>query len=95
MSPYEIEESLQELEVQERILNTAVDIQALLRLFLNKGLITREEVNEYRDEVKNSGKYKVTLERIQKQKLGFQTAKDNPEDYLKALFNAKMNGDIK
>lgn len=95
MDYYNVEESLQELEIQERILLTAIDIQALLRLFLNKGLITREEINEYREEVKNSGKYKTTFERIQKQKLGFQTAKDNPEDYLKALFNAKMNGDIK
>lgn len=28
-------------------------------------------------------------------KAEFQAAKDNPQEYLRALFKAKMNGDIK
>lgn len=56
---------------------------------------TREEVQKYRNEVGNSPKYKPVLDDIQRQKRGFQAAKDNPQEYLKAIFNAKMNGDIK
>lgn len=95
MNYYEPNESLEQLELQEKILNTAIDVQALLRIFIDKNIITKEEINEYREEVRNSSKYKNSLDYIKRQKQGFQTGKDNPTEYLKSLFNAKMNGDIK
>lgn len=89
---YKPDEALHELMVQETIVSVAVDIQALLRILVEKEIITKDEVNHYRDEVRNGPKYKPVIER---QKEGFQVAKDNPQEYLKAIFNAKMNGDIK
>lgn len=62
---------------------------------LHKEIITREEVAEYRNEVRNSPKYKVVADDIQRQKTGFQAAKDNPQEYLQAIFKAKMDGRIK
>ncbi|WP_182440326.1 hypothetical protein [Blautia obeum] len=52
-------------------------------------------MTKYREEVRNSPKYKPVLEEIQRQTRGFEAAKDNPQEYLKAIFKAKMNGDIK
>lgn len=92
---YKPEEALHELQVQETILKTAIDVQVVLRSLVDKEILTREEVQKYREEVSNSPKYKIVLDDIKRQKVGFQTAKDNPQDYLKALFKAKMNGDIK
>lgn len=92
---YKPEEALHELQVQETILKTAIDVQVVLRILVDKEIVTREEVQKYREEVSNSPKYKIVLDDIQKQKVGFQAAKDNPQDYLRALFKAKMNGDIK
>ena len=92
---YKPEEALQDLQVQETILNVAIDVQALLRIFVDKEIITREEVSEYRKEVRNSPKYKVVADDIQRQKIGFQAAKDNPQEYLKAILKAKMDGKIK
>lgn len=92
---YKPDEALQELMIKETIINVAVDVQALLRILVEKRIITREEVEIYREEVRNSPKYESVLKDIQKQKVEFQAAKDNPEEYLKALFKAKMNGDIK
>lgn len=40
-------------------------------------------------------KYKVVMDDIQRQKKGFQAAKDNPQEYLQAIMRAKMNGDIR
>lgn len=94
-SYYKPDEALHELMMQETIVNVAVDVQALLRILVEKEIITREEVNQYREEVRNSPKYKSVIEDIQRQKAGFQVAKDNPQEYLKALLKAKMNGDIK
>lgn len=92
---YHPEEALQELMLQERILNTAIDVQALLGLLVEKNIITREEINQFRQKVRASAKYKSVLEQIENQKTGFEKARDNPQEYLKALLNAKMNGSIK
>lgn len=92
---YKPEEALQDLQVQETILNVAIDVQVLLRILVDKEIITREEVAEYRKEVRNSPKYKVVSDDIQKQKIVFQAAKDNPQEYLQAILKAKMDGKIK
>lgn len=92
---YNPDEALHELMIQERILETSIDVQALLRLLVHKGLISREEISFYREEVRNSSKYKSTIESIESQKQGFQAAKENPQEYLKALFKAKMDGQVK
>ena len=92
---YKPEESLHELQVQQTILKTAIDVQVVLRILVDKEIVTREEVQKYREEVSSSPKYKIVLDDIKRQKAGFQAAKDNPQDYLKALFKAKMNGNIK
>lgn len=92
---YKPDEALHELMIQETLINVAVDIQSLLRILVEKEIINKAEVNHYRNEVRNSPKYKPIIDDIQRQKAGFQAAKDNPQEYLKAIFNAKMNGDIK
>lgn len=94
-SYYMPEEALQELMLQERILYTAIDIQALLGLLVDKGIITKEEIDMFRDRVRNLPKHKNSIEEIERLKKGFSVAKDNPEAYLKAIFNAKMSGKIK
>ena len=85
---YKPEEALQDLQVQETILNVAVDVQVLLRILVDKEVITREEVAEYRKEVRNSPKYKVVADDIQRQKTGFQAAKD--KQYLKLKWMEKL-----
>lgn len=92
---YKPEEALHELQVQETILKTAIDVQVVLRILVDKEIVTREEIQKYRKEVSNSPKYKIVIDDIQRQKAGFQAAKDNPQEYLQALLRAKMNGGIK
>lgn len=92
---YKPDEALHELKAQETIMNIAVDVQTVLQILVDKGIVSREEVAVYRDRVRNSTKYKPVLEQIERQKKAFQTAKDNPQDYLKALFRAKMDGKIR
>lgn len=91
---YKPDQALHELMTQQTIVDVAVDVQVLLRILVDKEIITREEVNRYREEVRNSPKYKTVLDDIQRQRQAFQAAKDNPQEYLKALFNAKMDGKI-
>lgn len=94
-SYYSPDDAIQELLVQEQVLNTAIDIQALLRILVAKEIITKQEIDDSRAEVRNGKKYKATIENIEAQKSGFMAAKEDPQAYLKAIFKAKMDGVIK
>ena len=85
---YKPDQALHELMTQQTIVDCAVDIQVLLRILVDKEIITREEV-------RNSPKYKPVLDDIQRQRQAFQAAKDNPQEYLQAILKAKMDGKLK
>lgn len=94
-SMYHPEEALQELLLQKRILENAIDTQVILRILVDKGIVTREEVNDYRKEVRESDKYRLPMEDIERHENAFKVAQDNPQEYLKAILKAKINGEIK
>lgn len=73
---------------------TLKEMELLQQILSEKAADMEEEVKEYREEVRNSPKYRLEIEDIQRKKKAFQTAKDNPEAFLKAMLNAKINGDI-
>ena len=50
-SYYKPEEALQELQLQENILRSLIDVQTALRILVDMGIVTREEVQKYRNEV--------------------------------------------
>lgn len=85
------EEALQELRYQEQIMNALVESQVVLQLLVKHNIVTREEVAEMRTTVRNSPKYKPTLDSIEQQKKAYEYAIDNPEEYLKAMFKAKLD----
>lgn len=72
---YKPDEALHELMIQENIMSVAVDVQALLRIMVDKSIINREEISAYREEVRNSPKYKPVLDAIKREKDGFAAAK--------------------
>lgn len=92
---YKPDQALHELTTQQTIVDIAVDVQMLLRILVDKEIINREEVKQYREEVRNSPKYKPVIDDIQRQIQAFQAAKDNPQEYLQAILKAKMEGKIK
>ena len=84
--------ALEDILNQEQILLTEIDIQVVLRLLVEKGIVTREEVVKTREDVKNSPKRKPLWDELQQEKQLYQMAIDNPQAYLQALLKAKMNG---
>ena len=56
---YNPDDALQELLIQKRILECAIDIQSLLRILVDKCIITKDEMQLSRQEVRNSQKYKM------------------------------------
>ena len=91
---YNPDNALQELILQKQVIDEAVDVQALLRILVDKNIVTREEVAKYRDEVRSSPKYAAAIAKVEKEIKFFEAAKKDPNGYLKSLMSAKINGKL-
>lgn len=95
MNPYNLDESKQDLIQMEAIFNAQVDTQVILQLLLDKEICTREDINLHRNRVKQLPKYKATNDYINQAKESIDYYKKNPEQHLKDVFKAKMEGKIR
>ncbi len=91
---YDLDTASQELMMQENILKCLVDIQVTLQLLVEKGIVTREEVSAMRNKVRSREPYKSTSDYIIRAKESVDYYKQNPEQHLKDLFKAKLDGKI-
>lgn len=91
---YDMNEALDEIKEKKLILDTKVETQLILQLLVSKGIVTREEVSAMREKVKNSQKYKTSYEYLENAEQKAKYYKSNPEQHLKDILNAKMNGTI-
>ena len=86
----DLDAATRELRDKKVILDVAVDIQATLRLLVQKEIISKNEINRMRDEVKRSPKYangytyiRQTLDEIDKYKA-------DPMEHLKEMYKRKL-----
>ena len=86
-----LEETERDINDKKLILKTAIDIQALLRLLLEKGIISRDEINEKRDEVSSSPKYSMALQYIKEAEDEIRRYENDPKALLREMFNRKVN----
>ena len=92
---YHPEQALKRITEQELQIPTKIDSQVVLQLLIAKGIVSIEEINDMRKKVSALPKYKTTLDSLLLEKQAMEAAINNSEEYLMALMNAKLNGDIK
>ena len=80
-----------DIENKKLILDTAIDIQALLRLLVSKGIITKEEMNQFRQEVKESPKYRNSILYIEQTLTEIEHYKSDPQALLREMMRQKVN----
>ena len=88
---YKPESLKEDAAMKQTIVNTAIDIQSVLQLLIHKEIITLDELNEMREKVKTLPKYKASLQYIQNINNAADLYEKDPQAYLKALFNEKLN----
>lgn len=79
-----------DIENKALVLNTAIDIQALLRLLVEKELITEDEINRLREEVRSSPKYSAALTYIEQTMTEIRRYEKDPQALLREMFQKKM-----
>lgn len=92
---YNMDTALNEINEKKLLLDVKVETQLILQLLVQKGIVTREEVSEMRNKVKNSPNYKPLYDYFEQTEQKANYYKANPEQHLKDVFAAKMNGTIK
>ncbi len=85
----DLESAKLDIQNKQMMLNTAIDVQALLRILVDKQIITREEVANYRNEVRESPKYQAAALYIEQTLAEIKAYETNPEIRLKAMFRQK------
>ena len=92
---YNMDTALNEINEKKLLLDVKVETQLILQLLVQKGIVSREEVSEMRNKVKNSPNYKPLYDYFDQGEQKANYYKANPEQHLKDVFAAKMNGTIK
>ena len=92
---YNMDTALDEINQKKLLLDIKVETQVILQLLVANNIVTREEVSKMRDTLKNSPNYKPLYDYFEKAEQKANYYKDNPEQHLKDVLAAKMNGTIK
>lgn len=92
---YDMDTALNEINEKKLLLDVKVETQLILQLLVSEGIVTREEVSVMREKVKSSQHYKPLYEYFDRAEQKAEYYKNNPEQHLKDVLAAKMNGMIK
>lgn len=87
----DLKSAQKDIKNKKLILDTAIDIQALLRLLVEKDVITKEEMNQFRQEVKESPKYRNSILYIEQTLTEIEHYKSDPQALLREMMRQKAN----
>ena len=93
-SPYEPQKLKEEAAERMFVIETAIEIKALIALFKAKGFVADCELEPFRKQLKESPEYRFAYEKAKKMVAAADLYENNPQAYLKELFKAKLNGAI-
>ena len=91
---YNIDKAKKELNDAQLLLDVKVETQVILQLLVEKGIVTREEVSLMRNKVKNQPQYKLLYDYFDQTRKSAEYYEQNPEQHLRDLLKAKMEGRI-
>ncbi len=91
-SIYEPDKLKEEAAKNMMIVETAINIQAVIELLTSKGIIANVELDYVRNNLKNSLQYKTAYETAKKMADAGELYEQNPQAYLRQLLEAKLQG---
>lgn len=85
-----LDEAAREIQDKKLILDLAVDVQSILQILVEKGITTKEEVEQKRAMVRNAPKYKNGYTYIQQTMEEIIKYKKDPQALLREMMRRKM-----
>ena len=87
----DLKNARKDIENKSMILNTAIDIQALLRLLVEKGIISKPDMNRLRNEVRSSPRYANAFTYVEQTLREIAYYENDPQALLREMFQRKTN----
>ena len=85
-----IEQTKNMIVDRDQQLRTMIDVQVILQLLVQKGIVTREEVSKMRNIVRNSERYKLAFQWIDQAKKDLLLYETDPQAILQELIRQKL-----
>ncbi len=93
-SPYEPQKLKEEAAQKMFMVETAIEVKALIGLLKAKGFVADCELDEFRKQLRESPEYRFAYENTKKTVEAANLYETNPKAYMQALFKAKLEGRI-
>ena len=94
-SVYEPEKLKEEATRNMLIMDTALRLEALTRLLISKGIVSKVEMDYMREELMKDPKYQAGYKMAEEMMKAAELYEQNPQAYLRGLFDAKLKGNIR
>lgn len=85
-----IEQTKNMIMDRDQQLRTMIDVQVILQLLVQKGIVTKEEVSKMRNIVRNSERYKLAFQWIDQAKKDLLLYETDPQAILQELIRQKL-----
>lgn len=92
---YDLDSAKNKVDNAKRLINLQIQIKTLENVLIAKGIITELDLNATKQYVMNDEEIKYCMQQLKAVEDKITQYKNNPEQHLRDLLNAKMNGTIK
>lgn len=89
----DLDGTIVDLQRRTVMLDTAIDVQVVLQLLVEKGIVSREEVDKKRSIVRSQPKYQSTFNSLVEETAECAAYKKDPQAILKRMMELKMKGE--
>lgn len=93
-SVYEPEKLKEEATRNMLIMDTALRLEALIRLLISKGIVSKVEMDYMRKELMEDPKYQAGYKMAEEMVKAAELYEQNPQAYLRGLWEAKLKGKV-
>lgn len=87
-----LEAAKREIQDRELLLKTSIDVQVILQILMQANITTESEINKMRGIVRGFKKYADAVKYLEEAKAQINKYDNDPQQLLKDMFNAKLNG---
>jgi hypothetical protein len=92
---YDLDSAQSKINQMKLMLDLRVKIDALEQVLVQRNIIGNNDIEACTKYLKVSPEYKALYDYLETQEKGVKNCKNDPQQYLRDLFKAKMDGSIK
>ena len=92
---YDLDSAQSKIDNAKRLINLQIQVDALKNVLIAKAIISELDIDASKQFIMNDEAVKKALEVLRQAEQKVNIYKNNPEQHLKDLFKAKMDGTIR